>query len=268
MSEPLRYFRYVSRAKVDMLDAQLRRFRWPQLKAKAEVRGVSVEATSPPPDDNLIRRVAATRKRLERRKLLVALPAEGPLELSPYYADTSPWREGLFSFVGTNVADEKPSSVVTYLLWKQRADALILLAGSPLNVIGEPVAREGVTAGGTDGTTAAIASFAQRILRTDEPAFAQEEAPATQNERTIPIGWFDLPDGVALALLCATQLQRLPLANIDVVFRLFHRLDLDAAAWTRSALSLLDGKADEETLRAFWNFRAVYVGSPIYTARA
>jgi hypothetical protein len=136
--------------------------------------------------------------------------------------------------------DGDGARVVTYLLWRRWQDSIILLAGSPENVLGERVVREGVWAYGTTGTWATLLPFAEAALRTDEPNIVGVASSAVRLEAG-DLRWMD-SDGVqadvqeeplppemldsralVLGALCLGQLSNLPTGQIDIdtAFRVF-----------------------------------------------
>lgn len=285
MAKTLKYFSYISRAKVEMLEAQLRR--------GLTLRGVRVVFPglgdvnwTREQDDRLAERTRSLAKTMHRKKLVKTLDDEHELESSGFYRDESTWLNGLFSFKGDFSLEDETARVVSYLVWRQWSNSIILLAGSPENVLGEKVVRDGVWAYGTTGTWATIVNFAETNLRTDERNFvAVADRPARraspglpwadwdaetfdEGEDEAPSGLFESPRGLALAVICARYLTALSRSRIETVFRVDERLDLRARGplpeWVRDVLDEHGEEGDGmELLR---RCEAVYIGSPIYTA--
>lgn len=275
MPERLRQFSYISRSKVATLEAQLRRrLSLHGVSAKVTVPGaeVSVSGGSGEQQDDLVARTVGLERRLRRRKLVKSLAGESELDPSSYYADEATWWNGLFAFNGDFSLDQGAARVVSYLLWRPWRDSIVLLAGSPENVLGERVVRDGVWAYGTTGTWATILRFAERSFAADEQGFeAVTDASASvpgEGKKVAPSGLFDSPSGLALAVICARYLSTLPQSTVETVFRVSQRFPIRTPGllpdWAVEALG--DGGAGERRVELVRRCEAVYVGSPLYTA--
>jgi hypothetical protein len=284
----MRQFLYISKTKIEGLEAGLWRRHKPEITLSASAPGGLVKLDVKPPAQvaDLYRRTDALIRKMERRKQLVPMPEQGELGSSDFYHDDAVWANGLFSFKGDFSLEQADARVVTYLLWRRWQDSIVLLAGSPLNVLGEHVVREGVWAYGTTGTLATLVHFTETALRTDEenvvgvsPSGAQPEAGGL-NWTNGGTGWpsASLPDeelrpeilssppGLALAALCLGHLAGLPAGPIETTFRITQRIAVNLRGNVpRWAVDLL-GRRGREQLDFLRRCQAVYVGSPLYTA--
>lgn len=280
-------FTYVSQSKVDVLEADLSRWRSPQVTATVSVAGVVQLGVAPPaaaPD--LYRRTNALIRKMERRNLMVPLPPSGELDVAGYYRDQSEWMQGLYSLKGDLSLDDDSARVVTFLLWRRWQNSIILLIGSPQNVLGEQVAHGGAWAYGTTGTWDTLLHFAETTLRTDEANLVGVAPPAdrpqagdlkwlepgeimgTVEEQPLPEEMIDSPRALALAALCLGRLSGLPASHTDTGFRLLQRLPLtlrgEVPSWVTELLGQQGGRVKLDILR---QCKMIYVGSPLYTAR-
>jgi len=278
-------FIYVSRSKVDVLEADLSRWRRPQVTATVGVPGVQLGVAPPADVPDLYRRTNALIKKMERRDRMVPMPKSGDLDVSTFYRDRSEWAQGLYSFKGDFSLDGDGARVVTYLLWRRWQNSIILLVGSPQNVLGERVVHGGVWAYGTTGTWTTLLHFAEATLRTDEANLVGVAPQANRpqagdlkwvdpgeiggevEEQPLPAELMDSPRALALAALCLGQLSRLPASQIDTAFRLFQRLPLtlrgEVPSWVTGLLGQGGGREKLDILR---QCKIIYVGSPLYTA--
>jgi hypothetical protein len=279
-------FIYVSKSKVDVIEADLSRWRSPQITATVSVPGVQFGVAPPADAPDLYRRTNALIRKMERRNRMVPLPQSGELDVSSFYRDQSEWMQGLYSFKGDFSLDGDSARVVTYLLWRRWQDSLILLVGSPQNVLGEQLVHGGVWAYGTTGSWTTLLHFAETTLRTDEANLVGVAPPADRpragdlkwvepgeikgeaEEQPLPAEMMDSPRALALAALCLGQLSRLPSSHLDTGFRLFQRLPLllrgEVPGWVTGLLGQEGGRGKLDILR---QCRMIYIGSPLYTAR-
>lgn len=281
----MRQFLYVSKTKVDVLEADLSRWRRPQVSAAVSAPGVQLGVTPPAGAPDLYRRANALIRKMERRGRIVPMPEDGQLGISRFYRDQSIWAHGLYSFKGDFSLGRDGARVVTYLLWRHCQDAIILLAGSPENVLGERVIRGGIWAYGTTGTWATLLHFAEAALHTDEPNIVgiassadrpeagdlrwmnPDSVQADIPEEPLPSEMIDSPRALALGALCLGQLSNLPTGLIETTFRVFQRLPLtlrgEVPTWVAELLRREGGR---EKLDALRQCKTIYVGSPLYTA--
>jgi hypothetical protein len=273
---------------MDILEPQISKdIPLPALKPKIEVPGFSLEMNVKPPeaDTSQVGRLLRLLRRLKRSRLVQPLGGSAGLDQANYYADQSLWYHGLFSFQD----GENPARVVTYLMWRFWQDSILLLIGSPQNILGEKIVQEGLTCYGTSGTFTSIYRFADTALRTDEPSVvytSEQESPLLPpaestiplvswersmfRERTepLPVQLTIAPSALALGVLCVRYLVRLPQESIDTVFRLYKRVRFrrhaDLPRWVQELFDAPD--LGRHQMRQLVRCRMIYVGSPLYTA--
>ncbi|MEU6549069.1 hypothetical protein ABZ915_02110 [Streptomyces sp. NPDC046915] len=296
MTTGVRQYVYISKTKIGILEAELVR-RFPLTGAlSAEIPGLGGLELSPATPDQrteLYRRTGVVRRKLEKRKNSLPMPESGVLGTSAYYRDTSVWAHGLYSFAGDASLDGEGVRVVSYLAWRCWHDGIVLLAGSPLNVLGEDdlAVREGLRAYGTTGTWASVLRFAEEGLRTDgdETSVAGVANGRRHHGDGEALPWLDWggrltnvtevpappellasPRGVALAALCLGYLAALPASRMEVAFRVSQHLPLGLRGpvppWVAELVG--DEGTRPERLALLRRCRRVYVGSPLYTAFA
>jgi hypothetical protein len=289
----LKYFHYISRAKIDMICSQL---------------GLADQLD---PQADLPRRTLEVVGALEKRGLVRNLDPDSDLERGIFFFRTnSTWRHGLFYFKAYDV------TMVSYILWATHQSSLILLVGSPHNILGEKIAQDGVFVPGTSWAIDAIHQLLDS-MRVDEPHYAEghgrnhgssdtpfQDIRIQRDTREDDYGFAmhlalsgaliqggdsltspivpkyeskfpKVPLQVAsaalpLAVLCASHFAALPEAHLEILFRIFSNYlttkknlhqDLISAArepHLRSRIRGLD-------LR---KYNAVRVGSPVYSALA
>lgn len=139
----VRFYYYISKQKTEMLAAQLQ--------------------TSPVvPNASLVSQVAALFEFMKENCYVKPFSAFNS-DTSSFYIDKGEWRHGLFGFNATR------KEIVSYFLWKVVDSTLILLVGSPNNILGESVVRSGIFVPGTSGALLSVLDFVRSELKTDEP---------------------------------------------------------------------------------------------------
>ena len=251
----LKFFYYISKQKVDMLSSQL------QL---------------PSSDSDAKSLVANTRILIDNLKAsnnIVSLTDHKTLEAPGFIEDRGSWRQGLYSFFATG------EEVVTYVCWKALDSVLVLLVGSPNNILGEKVVRDGMSVPGTSGALMRVLRFINNEMKTDEPravsleplpfygsygndhnthALAEgvvelskapiESLPSTIHDSS---GW-DFPN---VERLCSEYLQDLPLTRIETIFKIYSTFNKTS-----------DTNEYSGQTRTNRNFDTVFIGSPLYIA--
>ncbi len=218
-----------------------------------------------------------------------------------FYHSEDLWRHGLFYFATLH------SATVTYLLWREYNQSLILLAGSPKNIVGQTTLGDGIYLSSTGDAMDTLGSRDfLREIQTDEPN--QSKNHNLQPEQTAfrgftRVDWVYMfhtnSRSVPIAMFCFKHLTRLPQMQVDTVFKIFSKFD----SVTGNCLSDLNlehekvrlelegddstkprwqqGAKHREFVEATWqtriaeatkfglqNYRIVYIGSPVYTAIA
>lgn len=284
---------YISQTKIEMLEPQLApRFSMPEISPTVELTGLRVGAKIGPTaqNENRVRRLISLLRKMRSRGLLRVLDDTDSLESNVYYTDTLEWYSGLFAFVGALGLGDEPVRVISYLLWRPWNETILLLAGSPQHILGEKIVRQGISIYGTTGTWSSMLSFASQSLETGEPnlvytgphrqdrptgeeALSWVEMDATEldgSEEDLPPELPACSDALGLGLTCVRYFSRLPKNRLELVFTPYRRLNFkrraDLPHW---AFELLNTPTlDPNLVDFFWKCRAIYIGSPLYTALA
>ena len=255
----LKFFCYVSRTKVDMLLPQLRR-----------------EDLGKASDEPLEQRTLRLLEELESRNLVTPVSGNTVLDAGQFHSCKGAWHTGLFCFK-TFV-----SATVAYFLWRKQKDSLILLAGSPGNVLGEHTIDQGVRLASTGDAIDTIGGgrILETISKEEESSFAlrggipSSAIPDTQFREDT----YTQSDETALALFCLRYLRNLPVLNIETVFRIYaahssHGANLFEdleAEYARGGAEypMLYGQEGLAQARGLGmaDIRTIFIGSPLYTA--
>jgi hypothetical protein len=273
-----KFFYYISRSKVDML--------LPQLERKRE----NLSA-----DEPLVARALRLIQKLAQSNLVMPLEERDSLEAPGFFSSKSLWRNGLFYFRTWT------SDTVAYFLWRRHRDALIVLAGSPDNVIGNRVAREGLHLSSSGEAIETLGSSdILEAINAEEPttlilgkSYGKTSKKVQYAKSTISVqasgdDHEDWPFGEgyvhatsresALAIFCLQHLAKLPEMSVDTVFRVYSKSS------SKSVTLFSDVKAEyvarrqahptlytDERLKVaeeigLETLRTIYLGSPVYTA--
>jgi hypothetical protein len=191
-----------------------------------------------------------------------------------YVKDRGIWRQGLFNFLATGTA------VVTFIAWRQFGSVLILLVGSPNNILGDQIVKDGMHVPGTSGALLEVLSFIKGTLATDEarsvivggelPFYGSYQGENThtlaesavdlapnsinvavwpKDQETDYRGYFDWNtfNEDKIASFCKRYLSDLPQTRIETIFKVYNVYKQDIE--------------DDE-----YNINTVVVGSPLYIA--
>jgi PGAP1-like protein len=279
-SSSIKYFYYISKAKLDMLKAQF---------SKNRSTGSSEFSTA-----SLTQDMVALIASLNSTRQMVPFPTTDRLTSAAFYADCSDWHSGLFSL---NWMGNTPT--IVYTLFREFGDSLVLLVGSPNNILGDKVISSQYFVPGTSGAQMAILDYVAKAFKVDEPvAVTVEEVDSYGYDGPMPeIARSEIrnpfrssrndyraarePDfldsfrfsleadeqGRSLAVLCLSQLVKLPSAKLDLAFRVFssHAVLLPSEPpeydFQREYLSRVQALG-------LAKYKMVYLGSPLYTALA
>jgi len=141
-----KFFSYVSQSKVEMLLPQLRR----DYQAARSSSGVVPGCLS-------------VIEALQQRQLISPFDEHSAMAPATFWSNTGVWRSGLFYF------RTFASTTVAYFVWKRFGTALVVLTGSPNNVIGRRVARDGVLISSTgDAIDSLGGANILEVIKTDE----------------------------------------------------------------------------------------------------
>lgn len=270
-----KFFYYISRAKVEMLLPQFR------------LSSMHEESSEP-----LVVKAMRLLDVLYTAGSVLSLGDAATIDASKFYASKAIWHNGLFYF-RTIV-----SVTVAYFVWKKHGDSIIVLAGSPDNIIGTRVAKQGIHLSSTGDAIDTIGSSeildainsneassvvvgggrtSRRIPRSERPI----SIPARDRDTTR--NWFKEAvythsREVGLAIFCLNDLSNLLEMSIDTVFRiystysskganLFEDLEAEHKEGQREYAVLYTEEGLKEARRiGMANLRTIYIGSPLYTA--
>jgi hypothetical protein len=205
----LKYFHYISRQKVEQIRSQL---------------GL-VDTLDQQTD--LPRQALESVVELEKRGQITSMDQGAPLESGVFLRSISSWRHGLFYF-RSSLDDH---TAATYVAWRECGRSLILLVGSPNNILGEQVAREGLVVPGSSGALSEIFALLDS-MRAEEPQYVESRlGPAVKiqggHEEHYGVCWqytFGARSrALSLATLCFGYFGTLPQARLEVLFRLFSK---------------------------------------------
>lgn len=246
----MKYFYYISKTKVEMLRAQAanRTLGLSSISSKLGYGPASVTVTAEKKNHTLVADTLKLSRTLEKNGSVKLSESLDALDSNHFYHDQGSWQSGLFRF--DSVCNHP---TVTYALWRELVRSLILLVGSPNNILGEKVVVGDCFVPGTSGAHLEILEYVDTVLRTDEPVAVRTGPPETYG-RDVPVPelsnsklvapkapeWReprgrrhstheDEDDlefrrnerGLTLGLLCLRQLRSLPQGNLDLMFRVF-----------------------------------------------
>jgi hypothetical protein len=205
----LKFFYYISRQKIEQIRSQL---------------GL-VDAVNQQTD--LPRQTLESVAELEKRGQITSMDEGTPLESGAFLRSISSWRHGIFYF--RSALDDHTAA--TYVVWRECGRSLILLVGSPNNILGEQIAREGLIVPGSSGALSEIFALLE-LIGTEEPQYIESgPGPAVKihggHEEHYGVCWqytFGARSrALSLATLCFGYFGALPQARIEVLFRLFSK---------------------------------------------
>lgn len=289
----IKYFYYISKTKVDMLEAQVRprRIKLPGISPKVEIAGLSLSADiKSQENNNLVQRLISLIASMRKKDVLKSLDDCTVINTSIFYHDQSKWRSGLFSFRGRSSAESPGTRLVSYFTWKPWYNSIIILTGSPINILEEKVVEEGVFCLGSTSGWGTILNFVERTFRADEVSYIRngpiplphhnldyipilEKGITVNDEQASRFDfhskWWDVDaTALELGLFCITHLIRLPQYKIDTAFKVFRRLDfkrrVDLPIWIEVLNKIpRDSGWEKSDLE---KCHSIFIGSPLYTA--
>jgi hypothetical protein len=205
----LKYFYYISRQKVEQIRSQL---------------GL-VDTLDRQTD--LPRQVLESVAELEKRGQITNMDQGARLESGVFFRSISSWKHGLYYF--SSALDSHTAA--TYVAWRECGRSLILQVGSPNNILGEQVAREGLIVPGTSGALSEIFALLDSMRAEERQYVDSREGPAVRtqggHEEHYGVCWqyaFGARSrALSLATLCFGYFGTLPQARLEVLFRLFSK---------------------------------------------
>ncbi len=253
-----KYFYYISETKINLIQAQLYSgVGVSEIIPKIEFGGFGASiGLKPSQDDNVVKQIVNLLNQMTKRNLLIPLSSVGSSinAINEFYKDESEWRSGIISHRSVDGQNDRDLFTFfdAYVLWRIYGETLVLLLGSPSNIVGEHNSNEKIYRATT-------------FMRID--AFLKTIGDITTNvEHAAPNSWNveKYPNAATLAGFCLDNLD-FPKIKIDLAFKVFQRLDFntpkDLPFWFRHVKKL-----PEDEQKEFEKCRAVCVGSPLYTA--
>ncbi len=288
----IKYYYYISKAKVDMLGAQLPEWNLPDFNPKIDVAGFSIGADFKSQDrDSLVKKTSNLIAKMKKKKLIQPLSDSSEIKNSMFYEDNSIWHSGLVSF---NDAE------VSYLLWKYLGGYLFLLAGSPAYIIGEQLFKEVSTddkwhysisrthqiwdeifhfvsdsftsnisgLGFNESTCWSIDKKSLNNQGREKMLFLDYQSVNRESEIARIIHSTPELNPLSLGILCVQYLSGFPQIKIDTVFTVFRQINFsrreDLPVWVKALEKVQPDKERWELERC----QGIIIGSPIYTALA
>ena len=302
----MRYFYYISKSKVSMLRPQVRGTKAfvKSLKPQIKAPGFSIASEISREDwdrESLVRGVEQITEDMKKNSKLISLSNARAIESEIWYRDTNSWRSGIVAFQG-GFSFSDGDGVASYILWRIHRGALLVLVGSPQNILDELVVNEKLLFQGSSGALMEIDSLFSSLLKTDEERavylpknrrrcegvlwqgepYIETDNMTTVDERTasqVTIApYFSCADegSVKVGALCLDYLSGLPQVSLEVVFRIFSKYKFQKENTPELEEFLRPYEEDlglwgQGTTRSGLRdqkFVAVYVGSPLYTVIA
>ncbi|OXU14532.1 DUF7019 family protein [Sedimentisphaera salicampi] len=294
----MNYYHYISASKLDMLSAQVKRPRLSLKGVKSKFSGgfASLEVEAEGRKDALVQKLTALIKELEAQNQIKSVGALEYGNTSVFYRDEATYHCGIFCM---DSMCESP--IATYVCWRSMERTLILLVGSPLNVLSERHVDAQCYIPGTSGAHDALHEFADRILQTDErtlvvprkPKFYREtpkgyrppdiihgfqwpkdpEAEVTDREQMhreeqfLRYQEYDGDKGLSLSLLVLGAMSRLPERSMDITFRVLDRHTIPSMETIKNEDRWYAKYVKEDVGPIpFSEYDTIVVGSPLCTA--
>jgi len=260
----IRYFVYIADWKVQMFLEQLdsKKFSLTKISPKLSMAGIGISAEVGRDDrKKLVSDTINLVDQLEKKNLLHDLTTSTELSTSDFYHDVGEWYNGLLTF---GFRGDTPCKA--YFLWTTRNDKLLLLVGSPGNLLSEKgIKQSEYVYYGTDTSFARLWSYIKGAgLELDsgplqvEPLRVHSNPEFSRSVKAVDILTFclhttqELPESRVEAF-CLGTTKQLPRTKVETVFTVLNRMDV--AANQASDLN-----------RSVHALRQVYIGTPIFTA--
>lgn len=253
------------------------------INPKVSVAGVEIGASaqSQMPTKDLASKVHTLTQKLKREKSIESVQRDSQFDSDKFWLHSGEWHNGLYVF-GADDGD-----VVAYFLWTTVDDILVLLVGSPTNVVGEKIANSGANLYGTHSTWLAVLRFLDRTVGSSKDILvsAKETKKATADSETLQSIELQLhPDvriqlmtelvygrqitsrSIALGVFCLKYLSWLPRNRVETIFKIIYQDDIE------DPQELLESKfgnwdpATENALSDLKRYKRLIVGSPLYSA--
>lgn len=257
-----KYFYYISKSKVELLQAQLTtKTNFSEINTTVEFGGAGVGVGLKSQQNNVLaKQTLSLLKIMSKRQLIKPLPLDSEtISSTIFYADKSDWHSGLISQMSEHPYENNFNYgdfryFTAFILWRLLDEnTLLLLLGSPNNIIGESEINQKYYV----GSTFLIINYLLMAI-----GKITQEA-----ENTVLSSWelSSFPKALSLAKFCINNLRDLPKYRIDIVFKVFQKLNFvlpdDLPEWAYFIKWLPDSEK-----AIFEKCRTVIIGSPLYTA--
>ena len=275
----LKYFYYISKSKMEML--------FPQFNLLS--------------NGNVVSDILNLSNVLSIHGLIEDSFQQLSLKTSSFYHYSGVVKQGLFS---TNYFYNLDT---TYLLWTIFENSLILMFGSPRNILGNEFAWKGVDIAPTSQQFLHLSIFLDNIIETNDswsqnlneeygyssmlkrPHFdSQPRKIISENKRLQSRLWYDRgylsvaylatkknKKATGAGLLCFQLLKDLPDSNIDTIFKIFSHYELsDKDSQLLKEIYRTEFSSNQDIIERDqaivynWNLKNVYIGSPLYVSIA
>jgi hypothetical protein len=272
---------YISLQKIDNIEGQFKEksIKLENITPKIEIlNALSISAeTKISSMENNISHVERFMRNAHKRGMIKNLSDINKLETDFICFDNSDWFNGLFYVDGGDHA------VVFYILWKGWQDSIILLTGSPKNILGEKSIRAGVDYFGTKGSLWQLAEMMKNTFKStnlnnlsgSSNEDVSEEMPISRigvrrkgfDGQISSLNRVGSLSAVEAGVFCIKYLYQLPIAITETAFRIHQVLVFDSQKDLPIWFSeIRDLDIDTSLRKRIEKCRQVYIGSPIYTA--
>ena len=212
--------------------------------------------------------------------MISPIPSKEPVQQKGFYSDSNKWHNGLFT-----VSHFGGEGALTYVLMRQHGENLILLIGSPKNILGNISAGVGIQMPDTSGGVFAFLSlFSGAYLNGadlhDEFLFPHELRNADTDEGNLQVErvssryaeeWWGFYGGMlscddrlrsdptlyaqCMLRFCNTDISQLPVTPIETVFKVFAKWQVPRSVSDKTNPDL-----------PFADVNCFCIGSPLFTA--
>lgn len=276
-----------------MLESQLQKqFGLSEIKPEIEMLGISIGTDIKFRDStNLVRRTTSLIDKMKQRKYIRELTKCEELDTSGLYNDDSIWFNGIFSF---NVENAEKEKIFSYLLWRPWRNSIILLVGSPNNIIGErEIKGSGVFSSFEISTPMLLEVYLNMVaesFQSDEENFVRLSDSSFSDNPLVPVSSIPsinsdisiskhkvvnipskliyLPDALKAGVFCVKYLSHLPQSRIDTTFKIFRKMDLNRRTNLSEWIRALRDSSGNSISPELWKYKRIYIGSPLCTALA
>lgn len=270
----IKYFYYISESKVRMLSAQFKQKRRsfginPKVEFAGFSIGVDYKSESSKGEYDPMNEITSLLVDLRRSKLIKTLTANN--DDSFLVEDTDHWHHGLTETLHLVTDELIRKRLLTYVVWKKSGRNIYFLVGAPTNILGEKVIESSYSVKSTSTQLlrdvrfvklSRQLTFENTVLALGQNALSQGEEYlidikngssryklsdksfyTSRHEDEVTLLRNENVHGKVLAMYCNEILFALPKNKLNLVFKIFDKMQVD------------DDEID-----------TIYLGSPLYTA--